>query len=510
MIEINKYKLDPSSICLPGTITTWGAIIGDITKQQDLVDYVAEHGGGSAAEWGSITGDISDQTDLTALLSEYATQDWVEDQGYLVQSDLSQYATRQWVTGRGYITSDALNGYATESWVASQGYLTEVPSGYATESFVTSALSGYATEDWVSSQMSGYVSTGASEISPLYNKSEGYLKYVPGVELMGGMTAENETVEVSDARGTNVYTINGEVYLFKDNVSKLYKFNEDTFNFDYVCDTTGNPGVVQPYVMWADSQGRVYYYNQYKVDLTTGVFTSWSMGGDYQMHNGTVKSNLIQKDGVTYLISRNNSCAYIFNEQTQLFDSSIPITGTNPSTTFYRYLSEFDGHWIYDAGSTQTELVFHLDVADPYLEWVTLDTRLFPGAWTYTYDGSEINETTRGVFVHPVTINGVTDYYTFGYANPVMYKLVNGAWEIVDFNIETTGFASNAAGCTLGDLLFGYGYYNGVAGVIIWNMNSNAKMSPDFYGWDDSVDTRLSAIESSLDSALSITNEILS
>lgn len=166
MIEINKYKLDPSSICLPGTVTTWGAIIGDITKQQDLVDYVAEHGGGgSAAEWGSITGDISEQTDLTALLSEYATQDWVEDQGYLVQSDLSQYATRQWVTGR---------GYATEQWVTDQGYMNyqdtgsligeacgktedNVKSWVQEQGYITSsALSGYATESWVGQQ--GYAS----------------------------------------------------------------------------------------------------------------------------------------------------------------------------------------------------------------------------------------------------------------------------------------------------------------------------------------------------------------
>ena len=201
MIEINKYKLDPSSICLPGTITTWGAIIGDITKQQDLVDYVAEHGGGgSAAEWGSITGDIMDQSDLESWLTDLdsrigvnddritdiengtvvptgiATQTWVGQQGYLVQSDLSQYATRQWVTGRGYITSDALNGYATESWVGQQGYITssalswgnitgdiseqtdlnEELSQYVPWDDLADTLGGYAQKSWVQEQ--GYAS----------------------------------------------------------------------------------------------------------------------------------------------------------------------------------------------------------------------------------------------------------------------------------------------------------------------------------------------------------------
>ena len=139
MIDIKKYKLDSKGIALPGTITTWGAIIGDISNQSDLVSYINEHGGGVAA-WGSISGNLSDQTDLMNKFSSYATQSWissqqfateswVSSQGYLVSDDLSQYATRQWVVGR---------SYATESWVSSQGYLTSIPSEYATQSWVSS------------------------------------------------------------------------------------------------------------------------------------------------------------------------------------------------------------------------------------------------------------------------------------------------------------------------------------------------------------------------------------
>ena len=154
MIKINEYKLDSSSICLPGTVTTWGAIIGDITKQQDLVDYVAEHGGGgSAAEWGSITGDISDQTDLNEALSQYVTEDeFVET--------LGGYAQKSWVQEQGYITSSALSGYATESWVSGQisslaSWTTDCLNAIIDKN-IPDALEGYATQSWV--QQQGYAS----------------------------------------------------------------------------------------------------------------------------------------------------------------------------------------------------------------------------------------------------------------------------------------------------------------------------------------------------------------
>ncbi len=214
MIHINSYKLTPA------ITATWGDITGNVSNQEDLVEYISTHGGGNAA-WGSISGNISDQSDLMSTLGSYATESWVSsqqfvteswvsEQGYLVSDDLSQYATRQWVTGRGYateswvseqgyLTSSALTGYATESWVSSQQFATEAYvravnfqtqmglqgwvqnqgyitssglTGYATESWVSSqqfitssGLTGYATESWVSSQ--GYVNN--SQVVSIFN-----------------------------------------------------------------------------------------------------------------------------------------------------------------------------------------------------------------------------------------------------------------------------------------------------------------------------------------------------
>lgn len=361
--------------------------------------------------------------------------------------------------------------------------------------------------DFNPGQGGGGITPSTPEVQPLFNKSEGYLKYVPSVTYVEGMS--NVGVDTPDINNNSVKnlcnTIGDRVYAYNPTDNRFFTFNNTTFSFDEYELSSYESTPQQIYPMWSDSQGRVYYGNSYifytidDVNKTVQLLPK-DLGGDFQEHTGTIKSNIIKKDGVVYMISRNNACAYIFNESTQSFDSSIPVQGTFPSSTFYRYLSEFEGHWIYDAGSTQTELVFHLDAAEPYAEWVTLSERLFPGAWSYEYEGQTINETTRGVFIHPVVKNGVTEYYTFGYANPVMYKLVNGAWEIVDYNQTVSGMSTNAGGCACGTLWFGFAYLNNVSNhLIIWNMDDSAVVRQEFYGWYD-VDSEINRLDTRIDS----------
>ena len=206
-------------------------------------------------------------------------------------------------------------------------------------------------------------------------------------------------------------------------------------------------------------------------------------------------------------------------------------------------MKKFEDHWIFDAGQEQTELVFHFE-AEPYAEWVTLSERLFPGAWSYEYEGQTINETTKGVYVHPVVKSGVTEYYTFGNVNPVMYKLVNGAWEIVGYNQTISDMVTNECGCSYGTVWFGFGYLNDMPNnLIIWNMDDSIAGKPEFYGWYDldseiegirgnvegllnsmngiyndinringdlsNLDSRISALETNYGDALNITNQIL-
>lgn len=344
--------------------------------------------------------------------------------------------------------------------------------------------------NFVPGQGGGGITPSTPEVAPLFNKSEGYLKYEPAF-IIESMSNTILSVPEIDATNTNILlnNIGDNIYLFNPMRNKFFRFNFNTFKFDsYTFLSPDMPSGTYP--MWVDSWNIVHYGVSYRLNIDDNLrkvgIENQDLGGDFQYHSGSMKSNIIKKDGVVYMISLNNNCAYIFNEETQHFDSSIPVQGTFPSNTFYRYLSEFEGHWIYDEGKEQTELVFHLDEAEPYVEWVTLSERLFPGAWSYEYEGKTINETTRGVFVHPVVNNGVTEYYNFGYKNPVMYKLVNGAWEIVGYNQNIYNLKTTAAGCTYNGFWFGYGYITGNRNkIIIWNMYPYGAGRLEFYGWYD-------------------------
>lgn len=98
----------------------------------------------------------------------YATQSWVDGQGYLKSGDLTEYATEEWVS-ENYLPTSALSGYATEAWVSAQKYIRSSDlSGYAMQSWVTgqgyltsASLVGNATQDWVRAQQ--YLTTDAAK-----------------------------------------------------------------------------------------------------------------------------------------------------------------------------------------------------------------------------------------------------------------------------------------------------------------------------------------------------------
>ena len=390
--------------------------------------------------------------------------------------------------------------------------------------------------DFVPGQGGGGITPSTPEVAPLFNKSEGYLKYKQRFIYNREFDAmSNKIISVSSDKlytSSLCNTIGDKVYMYNPyDENRFFIFTKDILSFIEYKSIINGSAPTKSYPMWSDSQGRVYYGNKYMLNIDdeskTVEVIEKDLGGDFWQHSGTLKSNIIKKDGVVYMISGNNACAYIFNEETQSFDSSIPVQGTFPLNTFYRYFSEFEGHWIYDAGKEQTELVFHLDEAEPYAEWVVLPERLFPGAWSYEYEGQTINESTRGVYVHPVVKDGVTEYYNFGYKNPGMYELVNGAWEIVGYNQTVENMTTHIGGCTYGTLWFGYGYQSNHNGeIIIWNMDNNpvyyVEEDPEFYGWYDldsdigginsnisNLDSRISALETNYGDALNITNQIL-
>ena len=93
------------------------------------------------------------EKDLNKTLEDYALKTEVPS--------LDGYATEQWVQSQGYLTEhQSLDGYATQSWVTNQGYITSVPDTFATKNWVQSqnyltehqSLEGYATQSWATSQ----------------------------------------------------------------------------------------------------------------------------------------------------------------------------------------------------------------------------------------------------------------------------------------------------------------------------------------------------------------------
>ena len=150
----------------------------------------------------SVARDIANvDVDLTG----YATEQWVQNQGYLKEhQDISNLATKSELTEaennlQGNITSlsesvarDIANvsvpeGVATEAWVQSQDYASKT---YVNDAVSSSSvdLTGYATETWVQSQ--GYL-TEHQDISGLATKTE--LNDTKN-NLQGNITSLSESV----------------------------------------------------------------------------------------------------------------------------------------------------------------------------------------------------------------------------------------------------------------------------------------------------------------------------
>lgn len=106
---------------------------------------------------------------INSSTGDMATKTWVLNQNYITGVDLSNYALKEEIPD--------ISGYATEQWVNDQGYLKTHQS-----------LEGYATENWVQSQ--GYL-TEHQDLSSYALKSE--IPDISGKQDISGMTAYTQT-----------------------------------------------------------------------------------------------------------------------------------------------------------------------------------------------------------------------------------------------------------------------------------------------------------------------------
>ena len=129
---------------------------------------------------GTITLGSNSITPLTSSsLTGYATQSWVQQQGYLTSSSLIGFATQSWVQQQGYLTSSDISDMATKTWVGNQGYLTSSSSLDATKLTGTIAFARLPTLYWADVAVS---SSSNNNTSPQF----GSVRLKPGSANYGG------------------------------------------------------------------------------------------------------------------------------------------------------------------------------------------------------------------------------------------------------------------------------------------------------------------------------------
>jgi hypothetical protein len=188
---------------------------------------------------------VNDQ--IVSATSGMATQEWVENQGYLTEhQSLSGYATEQWVEDQGYLTEhQSLSGYATEAYVQDYTYDKATIDSKDAEKLDISDFQTYS--GTVASELSGKASqslvdtlsdTVADEIARATSAETALDDKIDALEsgLTNDYYTKSETsskTEIADAI-TGVDTKNLDVTEFT-----AYTANTDTRldNVDYRVDT---------------------------------------------------------------------------------------------------------------------------------------------------------------------------------------------------------------------------------------------------------------------------------
>lgn len=122
----------------------------DNGKTESIDVMNGRDGAGASYTFDSTTLSGNGNTEPFGVNTNYfATKTWVDQQGFLKNTDLTNYATKTYANE----TSAAALSQA-ESWVEQQGYLTSIPDTYATKSYTDEASANALSEakTWVEGQ----------------------------------------------------------------------------------------------------------------------------------------------------------------------------------------------------------------------------------------------------------------------------------------------------------------------------------------------------------------------
>lgn len=135
-------------------------------------------------------------------LSGYATEEWVEQQGYITGVDLSNYATKSEIP--------SLIGYATEQWVLDKHYITGVDlSDYVTKEELPTDI---ASKQWVINQNYASYSLLMQYVMNLQNQIDALREEISGCCADTGTTLYRWTTMT----GASDYTCSGTTKMTKE------------------------------------------------------------------------------------------------------------------------------------------------------------------------------------------------------------------------------------------------------------------------------------------------------
>lgn len=189
----------------------------------------------------------------------------------------------------GYLTSATLAGYATQSWVQQQGYLTSIPSQYITDSELSTTLADYVTSSSLSTTLNSYatitsLSTETSDrrdaddslqlqINDKYDASNpsGFISGISGTDVKAALGYEPYNSSNPDgyitsadlsgyARITDIPIVgNGTITITQGGVQKgtftTNQFGNTTINLDAVSSVNSVNGQTGAVVLTASDVG---------------------------------------------------------------------------------------------------------------------------------------------------------------------------------------------------------------------------------------------------------------
>ena len=247
---------------------------------------------------GTITLGSNSITPLTSSsLTGYATQSWVQQQGYLTSSSISDMATKTWVGNQGYLTSSSISDMATKTWVGNQGYLTSASSLDATKLTGTIAFARLPNLYWADVAVS---SSSNNNTSPQF----GSVRLKPGSANYGGYLYFGDGTYAYICEPTDdslQYKVgNSKTHIFTVGTTNRMEVNSSGLTVNGGLSITGfidgaTNIELKPSSSSAGNGGYIdFHYNQSSSDYTSRIIEESS---------GTVKlyGNFVASGGVTAL-----------------------------------------------------------------------------------------------------------------------------------------------------------------------------------------------------------------